>query len=703
MGQLTLQEAAEKLGVSQATVRNWMKNGKLQATSPEGRRIFFDKVIVNALNQKIAEGEITSLQQRRNKRAVSGNFIATRYVNYQPYLHFATQVLHIATTIQNPYRNQIVLLEMALEFLMQTGHIVADIADMECSAVEGYMQNHFEVDAPYQVLLHQLVAIDSGDVDATVITQLRKMKTLGIPYIEGEDFLGLLYMALSNLGERKGKGSYYTPTDIAEQLTAKVLAGVVHNQSNDGDNQPIKILDPCCGSGNFLIRAFLQLRDTIDEKILIRDVIRGYDNDSVAVALAALNLVLLMRERLPTESLSLPMVDCRNTLQDDCADAGTCMNQRFDVILGNPPWGSRFNREQIKELKARYQTTESSPEACSMFIEWGIDNLHKGGLLAYVLPTSLLHVTGHRKLRKLVLEKTNVLAIESLGNRFAKVFAPAMSVIFEKADLNRDQKQDQKITVNGWDYDTNFIPQSRFHSNPYYIMNVQASSIDCRILETMKNQLGVKFLKGHAEFALGIVTGNNREYILETCPDDGEVVIQGSDIFKYNYSCKKKYIVFDSARFQQTASECKYRAKEKLFYRFINNSLIFAYDNQQRVSLNSANLLIPKLEGYSILYILAVLNSRAAQFFYQKTFSSIKVLRNHIESIPIPPCDFTIMEEIEHNIRTLLNTEDAIERLLIYEKIDSIIMEVYQLSNPHKLRIYDVIEHVKFLGGTKRC
>ena len=35
-------------------------------------------------------------------------------------------------------------------------------------------------------------------------------------------------------------------------------------------------------------------------------------------------------------------------------------------------------------------------------------------------------------------------------------------------------------------------------------------------------------------------------------------------------------------------------------------------------------------------YIMAILNSRVAQFYFKKRFNSVKVLRSHIEQIPIP-------------------------------------------------------------------
>ena len=41
-------------------------------------------------------------------------------------------------------------------------------------------------------------------------------------------------------------------------------------------------------------------------------------------------------------------------------------------------------------------------------------------------------------------------------------------------------------------------------------------------------------------------------------------------------------------------------------------------------------------------YVLAILNSRIAQFIYKREFHSVKVLRSHIENIPIPLVDDSV-------------------------------------------------------------
>ena len=106
------------------------------------------------------------------------------------------------------------------------------------------------------------------------------------------------------------------------------------------------------------------------------------------------------------------------------------------------------------------------------------------------------------------------------------------------------------------------------------------------------------------------------------------------------------YIHFTPEKFQQVAPIEKYRAKEKLIYRFIAKYLVFAYDDKQKLTLNSANIIIPNIPNYPIKVIAALFNSSLYQFIFQKKFSSIKVLRNHIEQMPLPLWSDKIFSDI---------------------------------------------------------
>ena len=200
------------------------------------------------------------------------------------------------------------------------------------------------------------------------------------------------------------------------------------------------------------------------------------------------------------------------------------------------------------------------------------------------------------------------------------------------------------------------------------------------IMDKLLHLPGAATLKNQADFALGIVTGNNREYISNEKTDTNEIILRGSDIERYQIKEVTSYITFTPENFQQTAQEKYYRAPEKLLYRFISKEPVFTYDDKQTLSLNSCNILIPHVEGLDMKYILAVLNSRIAQFIFRQQFDSVKVLRSHIEQIPIPVIDSAAQMEIIRIVNQLLSEKNDAEFLAQYEKLDKLIAALFRLT-----------------------
>ena len=149
------------------------------------------------------------------------------------------------------------------------------------------------------------------------------------------------------------------------------------------------------------------------------------------------------------------------------------------------------------------------------------------------------------------------------------------------------------------------------------------------------------------------------------------------------------YIHFAPEKFQQVAPTEMYRAKEKLLYRFIAEVPVFTYDNQQTLSLNSCNILIPQIEDMDIKYVLAILNSSVAAYFINKKYNSVKLLRSHIESLPIPMISAEKQNDIIKRVDNIINSNESISGL--YEELDNEIMNIYSLSEMQRKTIHSAL------------
>ena len=111
--------------------------------------------------------------------------------------------------------------------------------------------------------------------------------------------------------KRKEQGIYYTPTFIVDYIVRNALKPVLERCKSVYDLNKIKVLDPACGSGSFLIKAFEVISEKYKEwhyndartksQILTQNLY-GVDLDGQAVEIARLNLLIAAldsKDKLP--------------------------------------------------------------------------------------------------------------------------------------------------------------------------------------------------------------------------------------------------------------------------------------------------------------------------------------------------------------------------------------------------------------------
>lgn len=653
---LSLKDLCGILSISTATGRNWIKLGKLMPEYTSKNVPYFTPEYVEILKNDLQSGKNKALKSRRNKKYVTGCSLYTSYVsdecqNITPLQEILAQISENEITL-NINIAQYIIADCALHFFAQKYNYTYK---GETHLLHKYLKGELLLD-DYKVLIDAL--IDNVNQAIQFCEAYPFLFDYRYVYEPNEDMLGLIYISLKNIGSRKVTGSYYTPTKIVKKLIAQLELS-----SSD------KILDPCCGTGNFL----LQLPTTIPfEKIY------GNDIDDISVKITRINMALKFNNL--SVAAIIEHITNRNYLTDyDAKD--------FTHIIGNPPWGYDFSENEKKELKTTYITAiGTSIESYDVFIECALSRLATNGHLSFILPEAILNVKAHIDIRKIIMTTSSIKYIEYLGNAFDAVQCPC--IIFQV------QNTKMPLTTIGMTVKTpsrliKISLERKVSSDTFSFLTTDE---EYKVLDKIKTISTAKFLKNNADFALGIVTGNNKEYISKTKTSKNEMILKGSDINKYHFNPSDNYIIYEPDRFQQVAPTEMYRAPEKLLYRFISNQLVFAYDNKQTLSLNSCNIVIPKLEDANIKYILAILNSSVAQFIYKMDFNSVKVLKSHIESIPIPIVDKEHQNNIIHLTNALINGLPLDDAQKIYSQLDQLIFDLFGLTPAEQRLIVSSVE-----------
>lgn len=635
-----LEKTATFLDISTATVRNWVKCGYL-ATHNEDRSYFFHLAEIENLRANIANGSLEKLNGRANKSKAERTFIPDEYLKAGACVNDLTQIIDFVEKNNIDVFTSLFLLSLNLIIKEK---IVSNVSihDVIDRRNINFINNQIGEEAK-----SWLSEIEINNIKPSYSFLLN----CSLP--NQRDVLGFIYQSLLSEGKKSQNGSYYTP----EIIVSEIIKDYVKKES--------KVLDPCCGTGQFL----LAFSDVIDNP----KNIYGVDIDELAVRIARLNLLI----KYKNQKFS-PNIVCKNTLFEignyDLFSLNDENIRDFDVIATNPPWGVHFSKADVDRLKA-YHPEITSLESFSYFLKKSIALLHDGGVISFILPESILNVKTHKDIREIILKNAHVKKVSYLNRVFKNVFTPVI-----KLDLEKTEKVNGKIEICKGK-ESYIVEQERWKNNQDFVFDIHSNSFDTDIIDKIYNVRHATLL-GQADWALGIVTGNNKAYISSEQQGGFEEIFKGKDVEKFVLSKPSNYIKFTPEKFQQVAPIEKYRAKEKLIYRFISKYLVFAYDDEQKLTLNSANIVIPKIPNYPIKVIATLLNSSLYQFIFQKKFSSIKVLRNHIEQMPLPLWD----EGVFNNIVKLV--DEVRNNKIEFEILDNYIMMQYKLSTKE-------INHIK--------
>ena len=209
-------------------------------------------------------------------------------------------------------------------------------------------------------------------------------------YMMEGDLKGAIYESIleKNGQDRKsGAGQYFTPRALI-----KAMVDVTDPKITE------TVADPACGTGGFLLAAYEhmkpQSKEIAKQKFLKEHAFFGADNTPLVVTLASMNLYL---HDIGTESS--PIV-CQDSLIDKS-------DKMFDVILANPPFGTR-PQGSVEVYANRPEFVKTSDNQVN-FLQHIMSIVRTNGRVAVVLPDNVLTDGGTTaKVREKLLKDFNL-------------------------------------------------------------------------------------------------------------------------------------------------------------------------------------------------------------------------------------------------------------------------------------------------------
>lgn len=241
------------------------------------------------------------------------------------------------------------------------------------------------------VLLRQVINI----IDEIDFTQ----------YTERHAFGDIYENILKSLQSAGNAGEFYTPRAVTEFMVQQISPKL-------GE----RIADFACGTGGFLtstLNALWKQAQTSEDREKVSDAIFGIEKKSLPHLLCVTNMFL--------HDVDSPNILHGNALERKVTEYAD--NEKFDVILMNPPYGGSEN----ENIKINFPAHLRSSETADLFMSVIMYRLKQNGRAAIVLPDGFLFGTDNAKvaIKQKLMSEMNLHTVIRLPH---SVFAPYTSI-----------------------------------------------------------------------------------------------------------------------------------------------------------------------------------------------------------------------------------------------------------------------------------
>ena len=204
--------------------------------------------------------------------------------------------------------------------------------------------------------------------------------------------IGVAHESAEGAVDRKARGAFYTPLSLATGLV-RVAFDRIEPRAG------LRVVDPTCGAGAFLLAAAEFLHDAGVEADSIGEALFGFDVEPLAVAAcqAALGLWLLGHGG-PPSGPTIAVADVIHEASPRATDDG------FDIVVGNPPFLNQLRSASVRSEAQRDElgAKRGYADAAALALERGVSWLRPGGRLVLIQPRSTLAARDAATLRDAV-------------------------------------------------------------------------------------------------------------------------------------------------------------------------------------------------------------------------------------------------------------------------------------------------------------
>ncbi len=379
--------------------------------------------------------------------------------------------------IVQSYINSLIFLRVCEDRNLETYKTLLKCADDEDYAL--LITNFQGADKKYNAGLfnHPLteeIISNNGSIFWVIIKQLYFPESTYSFSVFSSDILGNIYeiflgeqlkieegaIQLEKKPENTDRDIVTTPTYIIKDILRQTVVKHCEDKS-DQEILESSFADIACGSGAFLLETYQLLHDILVDyyllnnkkaliqtsvdtfklpyelkKQIVENCVFGVDKDFNAVEACKFGLLLKLLEGEESTTITTPalpnldnnihfgnsLISSDSTTEDNQTEINPFDfdEQRFDIIVGNPPYMATEHMKQFTPLelplyKGNYASAYKQFDKYFLFIERGLELLKENGYFGYIIPSKFAKVGAGKNLRNLLVENKHVQQVISFG------------------------------------------------------------------------------------------------------------------------------------------------------------------------------------------------------------------------------------------------------------------------------------------------
>lgn len=266
-----------------------------------------------------------------------------------------------------------------------------------------------------------------------------------IPYINdkvtaGQDLLNLFFTTFNKYVGKTDKNQAFTPDHICHFMSRVI-----------GINKNSRVLDPCCGSGAFLVRALTDAMDDCDTETERDNVksgqIFGIEFEEGAYGLSSTNM--LIHGDGNSNVICANMFDKQKWIQDN----------KIDKVLMNPPYNATRKCCDKKYVSKWSASTKEDPSKGFHFVKFIAESVSKNCKIAVLLPLQCAIGNYNNGIKTFKEEILKIATLDAVFSLPIEMFYPgstsvACCMVF---DCSETHEKSDRETFFGYYRDDNFI------------------------------------------------------------------------------------------------------------------------------------------------------------------------------------------------------------------------------------------------------